>query len=217
MSATRIILFGPPGVGKGTQAARLRDALKLAHISTGDILRENLKTGTPLGVEAKGYMDAGKLVPDELVIALVRDRLAKPDCDDGFILDGFPRTFEQAEKLDAMLAERGTPIQAVLSFRADEPTLVARISGRRVCRSCGASYHVEFGPSKKGDICEKCDGEVYQRSDDRPEAVAERLRQYVSMSKPLEERYRASGLLREVDGMVSPEAVYQASMSALGA
>ncbi|MCK6440500.1 MAG: adenylate kinase [Planctomycetes bacterium] len=214
--AKHIVLFGPPGVGKGTQAARLAQALKLPHISTGDILRENVRKLTPLGRKAKTFMDAGKLVPDELVIALVEGRLSLADCKPGFILDGFPRTTEQYLKLNEMLGRRGTPLDAVVYFTAPDSTLVERISGRRVCRTCGASFHTIFAPSKKGDHCDHCGGEIYQRSDDNETSVAERLKQYHSMSQPLIEKYRADGLLREVEGTRKPDDVFQDAVAILG-
>jgi len=216
MGISRIVLFGPPGVGKGTQAARLRDALNVPHISTGDILRENVKSGTELGKQAKAFMDAGKLVPDDLVIALVADRLSRDDCKAGYIFDGYPRTAEQYKALESILAEKGMPAQAVLFFSVDDSVIVERISGRRVCRSCGSVYHVKFSPSPKGDICNECGGELYQRSDDNEASVAQRLEAYREMSKPLLELYRESGLLHEIDAADAPDVVYAKTETALG-
>jgi adenylate kinase len=216
MTAHRIILFGPPGVGKGTQATRLRDKFHLAHISTGDILRNNIKNGTELGLKAKSFMDAGRLVPDEVVIGLVADRLKEPDCADGFLLDGFPRTDVQFEKLNVMLTALSLPVTDVVYFTAPDDVLIRRICGRRVCRSCGESFHVDFAPSKKGDLCDRCGAELYQRSDDNETSVAERLRQYRAMSTPLLAKYRATGVLHEIDGQGAPEAVFQAALKALG-
>ncbi|MCA8940402.1 MAG: adenylate kinase [Planctomycetes bacterium] len=215
MPSRRLVLFGPPGVGKGTQAVRLREELCVAHISTGDILRDNVKRSTDLGVQAKGFMDAGKLVPDDLVIALVEDRLKADDCKEGFILDGFPRTAEQYDKLDSMLEARGTPVEAVLYFSAPDETLVRRIAGRRMCRDCGATYHVDYSPCKTGDTCEKCGGEVYQRADDNEATVAKRLQEYQAMSAPLLSRYQETGLLAEIDGTLSQEEVFQAALVAI--
>lgn len=216
MNAQRIIVFGPPGVGKGTQALKLRDTMNVPHISTGDILRANIAASTDLGARAKQYMDAGKLVPDDLVVELVEDRLSKPDCRGGWLLDGFPRTAVQYEKLERILNKLGMPVDAVLYYTAEDSVVIRRISGRRMCRDCGASFHVDFAPSAKGDRCDKCGGETYQRSDDNETSVAERLKAYRSMSEPLIARYRDSGLLREVGAAGSPDEVFRATKAALG-
>lgn len=217
MAASRIIVFGPPGVGKGTQAVLLRDALNLPHISTGDILRANLKAETPLGKQAKGFMDAGQLVPDDLVVALVENRLAEPDCKAGWLLDGFPRTEPQYAKLETILARMGMPAEIVFFYSAPDAVLVRRISGRRMCRSCGASFHLDFAPSKTGDSCDRCGAETYQRSDDNETVVAERLRAYRAMSEPLIGLYAKKGLLREIEATGSPQEVFAKTMAVLGA
>ncbi|MCL6614456.1 MAG: adenylate kinase, partial [Firmicutes bacterium] len=170
------------------------------HISTGDIFRDNLKRGTELGRKAKEYMDRGELVPDEVVIGIVRDRLAEPDCDRGFILDGFPRTLPQAEALDRYLAETGRPLTAAIDLEVGEEILIRRLTGRRVCRACGAPYHVDTNPPREPGRCDRCGGELYQRDDDRPETVAERLRVYEAQTKPLIDYYERRGLLRRIEG-----------------
>jgi len=216
MKAARIIVFGPPGVGKGTQAVRLRDHLGIPHISTGDILRANLKAETPLGLQAKEFMNAGKLVPDDLVVALVEDRLSKDDCKKGWLLDGFPRTEVQFAKLEVILNRLKMPADVVLFFSAPDETLVRRISGRRMCRDCGASFHLDFAPSTTGDKCDKCGGETYQRADDNESVVAERLHAYRSMSEPLIQLYAKVGLLKEIPATASPDRVFKDTLKVLG-
>jgi adenylate kinase len=201
-----IVLLGPPGTGKGTQAKAIVDRFSLPHISTGDIFRQNLSQGTPLGLEAKGYMEKGELVPDHLVLQLVEDRLKAPDCQGGFLLDGFPRTRVQAEAFDKALKADGREIDRVLLIDVKEEALVRRLSGRRVCRGCGLSYHVDFNPPPPGDRCH-CGGDVYQRADDLEEAILNRLRVYDDLTNPLVAYYRAGGKLVAVDGEGSPSEV----------
>lgn len=191
-------LFGPPGVGKGTQAVLLKDAECVAHISTGDALRKAVAEGTELGLEAKGYMSRGELVPDDLVIAIAKDSVQRDGCD-GFILDGFPRTVAQAEALDRVLGELGTPLQAVVNLQAPEDVLVRRLSGRRVCSACGANYHVDNMPPKTEGVCDKCGGAVIQRADDQPEAIRNRLKVYEDKTAPVIGYYAGKSILRDID------------------
>ena len=196
----RIVLLGAPGAGKGTQARMLSTEYGIPQISTGDILRAAVKAGTALGLEAKRFMDAGNLVPDEVMCGIIKDRLAEPDAKRGFLLDGFPRTEPQAEALDAMLASIGQDLQLAIDVTVPEDELVARLTGRRVCRDCGASYHVMFNPSKAGDKCESCGGELYQRADDAADTVRNRLKVYHDQTAPIAARYQRSGILRTLDG-----------------
>ena len=202
-----IVLLGPPGSGKGTQAARLRELLGLPHIASGDLFRENLKNQTELGLKAKAYMDRGALVPDDLTIAMVMDRLSRPDCAQGALLDGFPRTIAQAEALDQALAEQGVVISVVPYIAVPDEVLIERISGRRICRTCGESYHIQFNPPQNSGICDHDGGELYQREDDRPETVRERLRVYHEQTSPLINYYRQRGVLVEINGNQSIDAV----------
>lgn len=195
-----IILMGPPGAGKGTQAVRLAAQEGIPHISTGDIFRANMSQGTPLGKLAKEYVDAGKYVPDDVTNGMVRDRLAQDDCKKGFILDGYPRTLEQAEALKAMLADLGLTLDAVVNIDVPDELLVDRAVGRRVCRSCGATYHVVYNAPQKEGVCDKCGGELYQRSDDQAEKVTVRLQEYHGKTAPLLDYYARQGLVKVVDG-----------------
>lgn len=195
-----ILFMGPPGAGKGTQAEKIVNEFQIPHISTGDAFRAAMSQGTPLGVEAKSYVDKGLLVPDEITNGIVRDRLAQPDCDKGFLLDGFPRTIAQAEALDGMLADLGKKIDVVFNLVVDRGLLLARLTGRRICKSCGATYHVLFNPPKQEGICDKCGGELYQRSDDTEEKVGTRLDEYSNKTAPLLDYYRNKGILHEVNG-----------------
>lgn len=203
----RLVLLGAPGAGKGTLAKQLSGALGAVHVSTGDIFREEVAAGSELGRRARSYMDRGELVPDEVVISMVEQRLSRPDCAPGFILDGFPRTVPQAGALDASLRARGTPLDAVLDIEAPEDLLIRRLSGRRVCRACGAIYHVENKPPKVAGVCDVDGGPVYQRDDDQPEAIRRRLRVYAEATAPLTAYYRAQGILRPVNGSGTPDAV----------
>jgi len=189
-----ILFLGAPGVGKGTYTSRIKEKYGLLHISTGDIFRENIKGNTSLGQEAKKFMDAGKLVPDETTINMVKDRLAKPDTKKGYILDGFPRTIPQAEALGKF-----TKVDLVVNFTAKEPVIIQRLSGRRICRKCQAIFHVKNIPTKVEGICDKCGGEVYQRDDDKPEAIKQRLKVYQEQTSPLIEYYKKKGMIKEIE------------------
>ncbi|MFC4811556.1 adenylate kinase [Paenibacillus sp. GCM10023250] len=195
-----ILFMGPPGAGKGTQAERVVETFKIPHISTGDAFRLAMKQGTPLGQKAKQFVDQGLLVPDEITNGIVRERLQLEDCEKGFLLDGFPRTLQQAEALDGMLAEMGRSIDHVVNLKVDRGLLLARLTGRRICKSCGSTYHVMFNPPKQEGVCDKCGGELYQRSDDTEAKVGTRLDEYISKTAPLLEYYASKGVLREVDG-----------------
>lgn len=199
--------MGPPGAGKGTQAALLAEQERIPHISTGDIFRANMSQGTPLGKLAKEYVDAGKYVPDDVTNAMVKDRLAQADCRRGFILDGYPRTSDQAEALDSMLQEVQLPLDGVINIEVPDRLLVERAEGRRVCRSCGATYHIRFNPPSQAGVCGKCGGELYQRSDDTAGKVTVRLQEYHSKTEPVLEYYRNRGLVRSVEGDQPVEAV----------
>lgn len=195
-----IVLMGPPGAGKGTQAARLREALALTHVASGDLFREHLKNKTELGVQANAYMERGELVPDAITIAMVMDRLARPDCQRGALLDGFPRTIGQAVALDDALAARGQRIGAVLSIVVPDEALVERLSGRWLCRTCGEAFHTLFNPPRRPGVCDYDDGELYQRDDDKPDTIRNRLKVYWAQTSPLIEYYGGRGVLTEVDG-----------------
>ena len=195
-----IVLLGPPASGKGTQAARLREALSLPHIASGDLFRENLKNETELGRKAKVYMDRGDLVPDNITIGMVMDRLSRPDCAGGALFDGFPRTIAQAEALGQALADRGHKIGLVPNIVVPDDTLVERVSGRRLCRTCGEAYHIKFNPPKQPRVCDTDGGELYQRDDDNAETVRQRLKVYWDQTSPLIDYYRRQGVLVEVNG-----------------
>lgn len=207
--------MGPPGAGKGTQAERIVEAFGIPHISTGDAFRLAMSQGTPLGVQAKSFVDQGLLVPDEITNGIVKERLEKPDCDKGFLLDGFPRTIAQAEALDKMLSSMGKRIDHVINLKVDRSLLLDRLTGRRICKSCGATYHVLFNPPKKESVCDKCSGQLYQRSDDTEEKVGTRLDEYTNKTAPLLEYYANKGLLREVDGQQDIDEVTAAIASLL--
>jgi adenylate kinase len=204
-----LILLGPPGAGKGTQAKRLTADLGIPQISTGDMLREAVREGSPMGLKAKSYMDAGALVPDEVVVGIVEERIQQPDCARGFMLDGFPRTTAQADALATMLDKKGLKLDHVVCIEADKEELVKRLSGRRTCRQCMAPYHVLFNPPKKEGVCDKCGGELYQRDDDKEEAIRARLVTYESQTAPLIAYYEERGLLRRVNGLGTVEEVYE--------
>lgn len=196
----RLILLGPPGAGKGTQAKRVIEEFDIPHISTGDIFRKNIKEKTELGQKVEGLLAQGKLVPDELTIEIVWDRLDQEDCKNGFLLDGFPRTIPQAEALDEGLAKRGLKLDRVLNIDVDKDSLVKRLSGRRVCPSCGASYHIDNNPTKVEGICDACQTPVIQREDDKEETVLDRIKVYDSQTKPLVDFYNKQDLVFTVDG-----------------
>lgn len=202
-----IILMGPPGAGKGTQAEFIKKEYKIPHISTGDMFREAVKKGTPMGKEALKYMNEGKLVPDQVTIGIVKDRLAEDDCQAGFLLDGFPRTLIQAEALDAVLENLGKTIDAVIDITAPEPILIERMSGRVSCKECGKVYHLLFSPPATQGKCDQCSGELIQRSDDNAETAANRLQVYMEQTRPLLDYYSDRGLLRSVDGNRDLQAV----------
>ena len=195
-----LILLGPPMSGKGTQATRLTQLLGIPQVSSGDLFRDNIKNQTNLGLEAKKYMDRGDLVPDEVTIGMVKERLHREDCLGGALLDGFPRTIPQAETLDEILAGLGGLVTAVLSVAVPEDVLVERASGRRICRGCGQTYHLKFDPPKEPGICDEDGGELYQREDDKPETVRQRLAVYQEQTSPLIEFYRSRGILQEING-----------------
>jgi adenylate kinase len=213
----RVVLVGPPGAGKGTQAAGIAERHGMPHISTGDILRAAVKKRTQLGQQAKRYMDRGDLVPDDVVIGIVEERLAATDCSVGFVLDGFPRTVQQAEALAETLARRGQPITHVLSLVVPTEELVKRLGGRRVCRECGAMSHVVFDPPTNPGRCNRCNGELYQRDDDKEETIRARLDVYARETSPLVHHYRDEGLVHEIDGTGSPEDVARRIATALDA
>ena len=202
-----ILLMGPPGAGKGTQAAQLVENFKIPHISTGDMFRAAVKEGTELGKQAKACMDAGQLVPDSVTIGIVKERLAKDDCKKGFILDGFPRTIAQAEALDRTLAELVIKLDRVVNITAPSSELVGRMTGRRICKGCGATFHVAFNAPKQTGICDKCGGELYQRDDDQEKTVVNRLSVYQVQTQPLIEYYQDKGLYTEINGLQPIKAV----------
>lgn len=210
-----ILLMGPPGAGKGTQAEKLIRDYGIPQISTGDMFRAAVKSGTALGKEAKSYMDKGQLVPDSVTVGIVKERLSQEDVKSGWILDGFPRTTQQASSLDAILHELGISLTAVLSIKANKDDLVKRISGRLVCKSCGASFHKEFRAPKVEGVCDNCGGELYQRADDNEATVAERLSVYESATAPLIDYYKVSGKYYEIDGDQSMDKVYDDIKEAL--
>lgn len=206
-----LIFLGAPGAGKGTQAEVISEKLGIPTISTGNIIREALKNGTEMGLKAKSYIEAGKLVPDSVVIGIIQERLAKDDCAKGFILDGFPRTIPQAEALDEM----GVKIDKVVEIQVDDETIIGRMSGRRVCSACGASYHIANKPPKAEGICDSCGGELMQRKDDAPETVLDRLEVYHTQTEPLKDFYAAKGILRTADGTLGIEKSIEATLKAL--
>ncbi len=196
----RIVLLGAPGAGKGTQAKKLIDKYSIPQISTGDILRKAVANGTPLGKEAKSYMNKGELVPDSVVIGLVKERLAQDDCKKGYILDGFPRNTAQAETLDSVLSEMNAPLEIALSVDVDFDILMKRLTGRRTCKNCNQMYNVYFSPSEKDGTCDKCSGELYQRDDDKEETIKKRLDVYKAQTEPLIDYYSRKGILKSVEG-----------------
>ena len=213
----KIIMLGAPGAGKGTQAKKIAEKYHIPHISTGDIFRANIKNGTELGKKAKTYMDQGLLVPDELTVDLVIDRVGQDDCKDGYILDGFPRTIPQAECLDAALEKRGEKVDFAIDVEVPDENIVNRMSGRRACVGCGATYHIKYNPTKVDGVCDACGEKLVLRDDDKPETVQKRLGVYHEQTQPLIDYYTKSGVLKEVDGTVDMEDVFQAIVEILGA
>lgn len=213
----KIIMLGAPGAGKGTQAKKIAAKYDIPHISTGDIFRANIKNGTELGKKAKTYMDQGLLVPDELVVDLVVDRVNQEDCKNGYVLDGFPRTIPQAEALTDALEKLGQRMDCAIDVDVPDENIVRRMGGRRACVGCGATYHIEYAPTKKEGICDTCGGELILRDDDKPETVQKRLDVYHEQTQPLIEYYTKAGILRTVDGTVDIDDVFQAIVDILGA
>ncbi|MDY0190627.1 MAG: adenylate kinase [Desulfuromonas sp.] len=211
----KLILLGPPGAGKGTQAKMLIERYSVPQISTGDILRGAVKEGSPMGVKAKAFMESGALVPDEVVVGIVEERLQKSDCENGFILDGFPRTLPQADALAATLAALGKDIDAVVSLEVDIEALVSRLAGRRTCEGCGAGYHVVYDKPAQDNVCDKCGSALIQREDDKEATIRNRMAVYNEQTAPLVEYYRAAGLLKTVDGMLPIDEVWTEILSVL--
>lgn len=205
----KIIMLGAPGAGKGTQAKRIADKWQIPHISTGDIFRANIKNGTELGMEAKKYMDQGLLVPDELTVKILLDRVSQEDCQKGYVLDGFPRTIPQAEVLDSALDKLGEKIDYAIDVDVPDDNIVNRMSGRRACLACGATYHIEFAKTKTEGICDRCGKELVLRDDDKPDTVKKRLHVYHEQTQPLIEYYNKKGILKTVDGTKDMEDVFQ--------
>ncbi len=205
----KIIMLGAPGAGKGTQAKRIADKWQIPHVSTGDIFRANIKNGTELGMEAKKYMDKGALVPDELTVKILLDRVAQEDCKNGYVLDGFPRTIPQAEVLDKALTDLGDSIDYAIDVDVPDENIVNRMSGRRACVACGATYHIVYAPTKTEGICDRCGKELILRDDDKPETVQKRLTVYHDQTQPLIEYYGAKNILKSVDGTKDMEEVFQ--------
>ncbi|GJM71476.1 adenylate kinase [Paenibacillus macerans] len=210
-----LLFMGPPGAGKGTQAEVIVNEFGIPHISTGDAFRLAIKQGTPVGMKAKEYIDQGLLVPDDVTVGIVRERLQQSDCEKGFLLDGFPRTLSQAESLEELLKGLGRKLDHVIDLKVDRNKLLARLTGRRICKSCGATYHVIFNPPKQEGVCDKCGGELYQRSDDTEEKVGTRLDEYINKTAPLLKFYEDKGLLRQVDGEQEIDAVSKEIVSLL--
>ena len=210
-----ILFMGPPGAGKGTQAEVIVKEFGIPHISTGDAFRLAIKQGTPIGLKAKEYMDQGLLVPDDVTIGIVEERLQQPDCREGFLLDGFPRTLSQAEALDGILDRLNSGLDHVINLKVDRNKLLARLTGRRLCKNCGSTYHVVFNPPKQEGICDKCGGELYQRSDDNEESVGTRLDEYINKTAPLLTFYENKGLLRQMNGEQDIDQVSQEIVSLL--
>lgn len=203
-----LVLMGLPGAGKGTQADKIVVKYNIPHISTGDMFRAAIKEGTELGLKAKSFMDKGELVPDEVTIGIVRERLSKNDCENGFLLDGFPRTVAQAEALDTMLADLGKKIDYVINIDVDQSILMERLTGRRICKNCGATYHLVFNPPSQEGVCDRCGGELYQRADDNAETVQNRLDVNIQQTKPLLNFYEDKGYLRNINGQQDINVVF---------
>ncbi len=213
----KIIMLGAPGAGKGTQAKKIAEKYGIPHISTGDIFRANIKGGTELGMKAKTFMDQGMLVPDEITIGMLMDRINEADCIKGYVLDGFPRTIPQAESLTAALKERGEAIDYAVNVDVPDENIINRMSGRRACLNCGATYHVVFNPPKKEGVCDTCGNDLVLRADDQPETVKNRLKVYHEQTQPLIDYYKAAGALREVDGTQDMGKVFADIVEILGA
>lgn len=216
MSEMNVIFLGPPGSGKGTQASIVSEKLGIPQISTGDMLRSAVREQTPMGLKAKAMMDAGQLVADHVVVGIVRERLAKPDCQRGFILDGFPRTVPQADALRSSLLEMNRQVDAVISLKVDEEVVVRRIAGRRTCRDCGKMYHVEFDPPATENVCDICGGDLFLRDDDKEETVRKRLQVYSEQTAPLVDYYMKANLVHAVDGMQDISEVSDQILKVLG-
>ena len=216
MKPVKIVLLGPPGAGKGTQAKSISNKYSIPHISTGDIFRANIKNGTELGKEAKGYMDKGQLVPDELTVKLLLDRVAQADCKNGYVLDGFPRTIPQAEVLDGELTKNGEKLDYAIDVDVPDENIIHRMGGRRACLKCGATYHVEYVPPKKDGICDVCGSELVLRDDDKPETVKNRLKVYHDQTQPLIEYYTKQNVLHSVDGTQDVNKVFSDITEMLG-
>lgn len=212
----RLILLGPPGAGKGTQASGIVKKYNVPHISTGDIFRKNIKEGTELGTKAKEYMDKGLLVPDELVVEIVKDRLVQEDCQEGFLLDGFPRTVAQADALDIALKDMNCDLDRVINIEVPKEELVKRAVGRRICKDCGATYHLIFNPSKVEGVCDECGGELYQRKDDNEQTVSKRIEEYQSKTQPLIDYYSKQNKIVNIDGKQDIDKVSKDIITALG-
>jgi adenylate kinase len=212
-----LILLGPPGAGKGTQAQRMVDRYHIPQISTGDILRAAVKESTPLGMKAKGFMDQGQLVPDEIVIGIIEERLKAKDCNLGFILDGFPRTIPQAEALQSILTKIGKKIDHIINIEVDPEELVRRLTGRRTCKNCGAMFHLLFQLPKKEGICDRCGGTLHQRADDKEETIRTRLKEYEKQTAPLIQYYQGKKTLRSIQGVGSPDQIFDQIIRLLGA
>jgi adenylate kinase len=212
----KIIMLGAPGAGKGTQAKKIAEKYQIPHVSTGDIFRSNIKEGTELGMKAKGYIDQGGLVPDELTIGMLMDRIQKEDCKNGYVLDGFPRTIPQAESLTNALLERGQKIDSAINVDVPDENIIKRMSGRRACLSCGATYHIVHNPSKNEGICDVCGEKLVLRDDDKPETVKKRLTVYHDQTKPLIDYYKKAGVLTSVDGTQDMNLVFNDITAVLG-
>ncbi|AST05793.1 adenylate kinase [Anoxybacillus flavithermus] len=211
-----LVLMGLPGAGKGTQAEKIVEKYKIPHISTGDMFRAAIKEGTELGLQAKSYMDRGDLVPDEVTIGIVRERLSKDDCQNGFLLDGFPRTVAQAEALETLLQQLDRSIDYVINIEVDKSILMERLTGRRICKECGATYHLVFNPPAQAGVCDKCGGELYQRADDNEATVANRLEVNMKQAQPLLDFYEAKGYLRNINGQQHIDQVFADICELLG-